>query len=717
VVSVKKSIRRTSGTAGFTLDQMNQVRRGFREIFAKLIERAAGDDVRLNEATLLDAYRKLVKQVSDDDAPRMEPANRATYGRLVGFGEHTRKYLTERTTAKATNPNQHRITRKHLERLKSFLLHPPLRLATDRHDAPVPTPGKSLDSWMALIAYAIEIISRAPAPSLIPDEAIAGDIRELCRPFLESYIVSTPTRKAVFGGRQADLDSLTAWLADDTARPRRVLTGPAGRGKTALLIRWLVSIDALTAGLDPWSIVYLPITPHIGTNRPLLLYEGLAMRLHEITRQPFPIETLVDRELAMRTYVRTQLEQLNRAGTRALVVVDAIDEAMARIASFRRPWDELYSAHNRDESFLANCLGRTYSRDQNARDVACAAALLEPHLHGIPERARTLLGWTKKDIHKDSSKRGTLTDFYLAQAAYWIESDAAQRDLLANRVTKLASRHVRQTTNAQRGANDDASDALNLSTRLEDIAAAGASPEREAAIALALRDISRTGDYTSLVKFGGLLSGDQVATLLEQADKSSRRVDALSYLAPLLPAQALAKALHMARQVRDDRECDIALTAIDRTLAGLSSPEGVFVLSAPPEGSAELSWRDREVPRLFLTWRNRARITARSRALAYFSSQPEGARFPSLHMKPDDRIGVILNAVLAGPLNSRNAANNLLKLVPALSQGQIRKLLFRTLGLKRPPYRALHTSRESILKALSPYAWGSGQACSREETC
>src|SRR5690606_30806243 len=62
--------------------------------------------------------------------------------------------------------------------------------------------------------------------------------QERFRKFTGEYAgsVKNPTP---FGGRDLELRCLTEWLFDKSAPSRLLLTAPAGRGKSALLVRWL----------------------------------------------------------------------------------------------------------------------------------------------------------------------------------------------------------------------------------------------------------------------------------------------------------------------------------------------------------------------------------------------------------------------------------------------------------------------------------------------
>src|ERR1043166_5138802 len=55
--------------------------------------------------------------------------------------------------------------------------------------------------------------------------------------FLGEYI-GGPGRPVPFGGRGKEFEELDSWLNDEVAEPYMLLAAPAGRGKSALLLRW-----------------------------------------------------------------------------------------------------------------------------------------------------------------------------------------------------------------------------------------------------------------------------------------------------------------------------------------------------------------------------------------------------------------------------------------------------------------------------------------------
>ena len=80
-----------------------------------------------------------------------------------------------------------------------------------------------------------------------------------------------------FGGRDKDIALLDAWLNDETAPPRYLLTAPAGRGKSALLVHWLQLLQAQgRVGREApasWHLVFIPISIRFETHRPDIFYE------------------------------------------------------------------------------------------------------------------------------------------------------------------------------------------------------------------------------------------------------------------------------------------------------------------------------------------------------------------------------------------------------------------------------------------------------------
>ena len=150
--------------------------------------------------------------------------------------------------------------------------------------------------------------------------------------FFEEYLVTeTGLTTVPFGGRDEDIALLDAWLDDETAPPRYLLTAPAGRGKSALLVRWLQHLQEQgRVGRDApasWQLVFVPISIRFETHRPDIFYEALAARLAEILGEELP-PTHTDKGVYYADHCRTLASAAVAQGRRILIVLDGIDEAL-----------------------------------------------------------------------------------------------------------------------------------------------------------------------------------------------------------------------------------------------------------------------------------------------------------------------------------------------------------------------------------------------------
>jgi hypothetical protein len=150
----------------------------------------------------------------------------------------------------------------------------------------------------------------------------ASTYASLIAKFVHNYTGDEETPRA-FAGRDRELAALNAWLADASAEPNLLLTAPAGRGKSMLLVQWLARLDA--TDLD---LVFVPISLRYETSSPAVYLEALAARLAELIGETLtpPLANAVgyfkDRVLAF-------LSTLPRTGRRCLMVIDGLDEAAA----------------------------------------------------------------------------------------------------------------------------------------------------------------------------------------------------------------------------------------------------------------------------------------------------------------------------------------------------------------------------------------------------
>jgi len=167
---------------------------------------------------------------------------------------------------------------------------------------------------------------RQPRPAH-PDFGIARAFQRVTRAFLDEYLVSE-TGSVPFGGRDSQLKCLDDWLSDPSAVPRMLVTAPAGRGKSALLVQWMKSLqDRGQIGEDGWQLVFMAISIRVGTNLPGVFLTGLAQRLAEVTDKPIAREAVQDAD-ALKYVVQDQLDAVASSGEKTLVVLDGLDEAL-----------------------------------------------------------------------------------------------------------------------------------------------------------------------------------------------------------------------------------------------------------------------------------------------------------------------------------------------------------------------------------------------------
>jgi hypothetical protein len=107
-----------------------------------------------------------------------------------------------------------------------------------------------------------------------------------------------------------------------------LLTAPAGRGKSALLVRWLEQLksDQIRCLTGDWPVAFVPISIRFETNRPAVFYQALAVRLAQILGEPIQT-TANDPEPFYREAVAGYVRRFNSPAHRCLLVIDGLDEA------------------------------------------------------------------------------------------------------------------------------------------------------------------------------------------------------------------------------------------------------------------------------------------------------------------------------------------------------------------------------------------------------
>jgi hypothetical protein len=137
--------------------------------------------------------------------------------------------------------------------------------------------------------------------------------------FVESYL-GTKNKPVPFGGRQKALAELSGWLSEQTAPRHLLVTAPAGRGKTALIVHWMQLIPSR------WKVAFVPISIRFQTNHASIFYEAMAYQLARIAGHAVgathrdPGEFYRDRCLEL-------LHAIDEKGVPTVVIVDGLDEA------------------------------------------------------------------------------------------------------------------------------------------------------------------------------------------------------------------------------------------------------------------------------------------------------------------------------------------------------------------------------------------------------
>ncbi|WP_165975486.1 serine protease [Actinomadura rubrisoli] len=157
-------------------------------------------------------------------------------------------------------------------------------------------------------------------PLLSGLSAVGADYASRIENFLVEYL-GRPGHPTPFGGRDAQLAELTAWLRAPDATPYALVAAEAGRGKSALLVRW--SQEVLRQQLA--TVIVIPVSIRFNTGHAAVVFSALATRLAQVHG-----ESLSSAELSAEQWKEVCAGYLRRPppGDRPLlVVVDGLDEA------------------------------------------------------------------------------------------------------------------------------------------------------------------------------------------------------------------------------------------------------------------------------------------------------------------------------------------------------------------------------------------------------
>jgi hypothetical protein len=252
------------------------------------------DETETDDPTLVGENCHIIAE--SDDGPRADPTmpvdRRNSYANLI---------LLCRNHHKVIDAQEGEYTVEQLHRMKA------------NHEAWVRTQ----------LGLATQIAETGSAPAF----------QSRIKAFLDEYLKSE-TGPVPFGGRDHELARLDAWLYDSGAASRCLVSGPAGRGKSALLVRWIERLQrsgalAETHSTPPASshLVFVPISIRFGTNTQQVFYQALAERLAMVARQALE-RPATDAASFYADKVRDLLNELAQSNQRVLVVLDGLDEAL-----------------------------------------------------------------------------------------------------------------------------------------------------------------------------------------------------------------------------------------------------------------------------------------------------------------------------------------------------------------------------------------------------
>ncbi len=167
-------------------------------------------------------------------------------------------------------------------------------------------------------------------PRCEPDPAKRADaigLMERVRRFEAEYLIGENSNPVPFGGRQTELGQLDNWLTDQRLDSRLVITALAGRGKSALLVRWIESLRSRgEINGTGWNLIFVPVSQRFLTSAPEIHFHLIALQLARIADERLE-RPATDPPGFYADQSRRLLNQLASSDKKILVVLDGLDEA------------------------------------------------------------------------------------------------------------------------------------------------------------------------------------------------------------------------------------------------------------------------------------------------------------------------------------------------------------------------------------------------------
>lgn len=152
---------------------------------------------------------------------------------------------------------------------------------------------------------------------------LAGDTHAPFHSEIKSFLsaqLHTADGELPFAGRDGEVRLLTEWLDDPDAPGYQLLSGPAGIGKSTLVVRWAAAI----AQRPNVRVIVVPVSLRFGTAQERDVLDALVSRLAYVHGTGhYRLMTLAE----ARERTRTLLIWAAPPGQHVVVVLDALDEA------------------------------------------------------------------------------------------------------------------------------------------------------------------------------------------------------------------------------------------------------------------------------------------------------------------------------------------------------------------------------------------------------
>jgi len=130
---------------------------------------------------------------------------------------------------------------------------------------------------------------------------------------------------APFGGRDAQMAALDRWLDNPDGPSYMLLTAPAGRGKTLLVVQWAARL--ITRAETPPRVILAPVSIRFNTAQPEIHLQILARALAQYYHDPIQ-ESPGDTRQTWRGVCAKYLSQKEKpAREQLLVILDGLDES------------------------------------------------------------------------------------------------------------------------------------------------------------------------------------------------------------------------------------------------------------------------------------------------------------------------------------------------------------------------------------------------------